>query len=80
MLGLVAVVEALEWRERHQKAALQQRLQAFHHAQRVRQTAAAKQAAFELNMRAHQTAQAMLHVALETDGRATKTPAKKRRS
>lgn len=76
MLGLVALAEVLEWREHHRKAALQQRLQAFQHAQRIRQANAAKQAACELNMAAYQTAQAMLRVALQADRKAAKTPAK----
>ena len=76
VLSLVALAEVPEWRARHQKAALQQRLQAFHHAQRIRQAAAAKQAQFDLNMLAYQTAQTMLRVAIEADRKAAKTPAK----
>jgi len=79
LLGMGFVAEVFERRERRHKAELQQRLQAFHHAQRIRQTAAAKQASFELSMLAHQTAQAMLHAAIEADCKAASTPAKKRR-
>lgn len=79
LLGIGVLAEILERRERRHKAELQQRLRAFHRAQRIRQTAAAKQASFELSMLAHQTAQAMLLAAIEVDRKAAKTPAKKRR-
>lgn len=79
MLGIGALAEVLESRERRKKAALQQRLQAFQQAQRIRQTAAAKRAACELNMLAHQTAQTMLRVAIGADCKAASSPVKKRR-
>ena len=79
LLGIGVLAEVLERLERRHKAELKQRLQAFHNAQRIRQTAAAKQAAFELNMCAYRTAQAMLLAAIEADCEAATTPAKKRR-
>jgi hypothetical protein len=79
LLGIDVMAEALERRERRHKAELQQRLQAFQHAQRIRQTAAAKQTSFELSMLAHQTAQAMLYAAIEADCKAASTPTKKHR-
>jgi arginine/lysine/ornithine decarboxylase len=78
LLGIGVLAEVLERRERRHNAELQQRLQAFHSAQRIRQTAAAKQAAFELSMLAYQTAQAMLREVIEADSKAAKPLAKKR--
>jgi hypothetical protein len=77
VLSIGVLADVLERRELRHKAELQQRLQAFQQAQRIRQTAAAKRAAFELNMLAHQTAQTMLRVAIEADCKPAKTCRKK---
>ena len=61
------------------KIALQLRLRAFEREQRIRQNAAAKRCAHELNMLAYDTYRMMLLTALDLDRSASQTPGKQRR-
>ena len=65
MLGIMAVADWLAWRERKYRAAVERRLRAFEHGQRIRETASARRTSYEINRKACHAYQAMLRAAVE---------------
>ena len=77
MVGVMTAAGWLIWREQQHEAALNCRRQALVKAQRIREAPAVARSAYELNMLAHKTYQAMLQAAIEADCKPAKTHHKK---
>jgi len=68
--------ELVDSLERSRRRAARARLQAFERSERIRQTAAAKRQAAEINALAHQTYKAILVAAVEARRKASSGPGK----